>query len=99
MLLPTTELRPPTESRHSTGRHARPEADPGETSWSAPDLPASPLLTWTSQPATTANPGQSDDRALSVDRALSLVDLSFPFTASLADSLHDELFTHRTITS
>lgn len=39
------------------------------------------------------------DREPPADRELSSVDLSFPFTASLADCLHDELFTHRTVWS
>lgn len=33
------------------------------------------------------------------DRRLSSVDLAFPFTSSLAASLHDELFTHRSVTT
>jgi len=33
------------------------------------------------------------------DRRLSSVDLVFPFTSSLAASLHDELFTHRGVTT
>ena len=44
-------------------------------------------------------PAEFVERQQLVDRGLSSVDLSFPFTASLADSLHDELFTHRAVRS
>ena len=80
--------------RPATGRHARPDADAAETWWVEP---ASPPLTWISQPTTA--PAEFVERHLLVDRELSSVDLSFPFTASLADSLHDELFTHRAVRS
>jgi hypothetical protein len=80
--------------RPATGRHARPDADAAETWWVEP---ASPPLTWISQPTTA--PAEFAERHLLVDRELSSVDLSFPFTASLADSLHDELFTHRAVRS
>ena len=80
--------------RRASGRHARPDADAGETWWVGP---ASPSLTWISQPTTA--PAEFVERQQLVDRGLSSVDLSFPFTASLADSLHDELFTHRAVRS
>ncbi len=80
--------------RPATGRHARPDDDAAETWWVEP---ASPPLTWISQPTTT--PAEFVERQLLVDRELSSVDLSFPFSASLADSLHDELFTHRAVRS
>ena len=80
--------------RPATGRHARPDADAAETWWVEP---ASPPRTWISQPTTA--PAEFVERHLLVDRELSSVDLSFPFTASLADSLHDELFTHRAVRS
>jgi hypothetical protein len=80
--------------RRASGRHARPDADAGETWWVGP---ASPSLTWISQPTTA--PTEFVERQQLVDRGLSSVDLSFPFTASLADSLHDELFTHRAVRS
>ena len=80
--------------RRATGRHARPDTDAVQTWWVGP---ASPPLTWISQPTTA--PDEFVERQLLVDRGLSSVDLSFPFTASLADRLHDELFTHRAVRS
>ena len=80
--------------RRATGRHARPDTDAVQTWWVGP---ASPPLTWISQPTTA--PAEFVERQQLVDRGLSSVDLSFPFTASLADSLHDELFTHRAVRS
>jgi hypothetical protein len=111
MLLPPTELhglgephgpsapRGRAESHRPSGRHARPETDWGEGNSPDPASAASPRLLVTPQPITAIEPDEIFDRAPSVDRALSTVDLAFPFTASLADSLHDELFTHRTVWS
>jgi hypothetical protein len=94
-----------TAPQHPIGRHARPETAGTAASGETRTLPAllvtvPPIsVVQPIQPAGPAEPAGPADRVGRGDRELSTVDLVFPFTASLADCLHDELFTHRTVWS
>lgn len=76
----------PVVSRDPTGRHARPDPADDWPDWASP-------LPHLRESADRLTAG--DDSADHTARRLTSVDMAFPCTASLADSLHDELFTHR----
>jgi hypothetical protein len=98
MVLPAADSPARVDSSRPVGRHARRDPDPGNGS--TLENPAPLLVMVTAQAAGAASEmGEPVDRVVSGERELSSVDLSFPYTASLADSLHDELFTHRTVWS
>jgi hypothetical protein len=70
-----------------------PAEDSGRTA-GAPELAAA-----TPEPTAAAFEWSDADRVEELDRSLTSVDLTFPFSSSLAACLHDELFTHRTRSS
>lgn len=80
------------------GRHARPDADEhalapvpeGFGPHRFPGRPAVVAVPAVADPPLEGRPG---------GRPLSSVDLVYPFTSSLAASLHDELFTHRSVST
>ncbi len=98
MLLPATDSAGRGDAVRPAGRHARPDPDRGDRR-STRDSPSSLLVLTSQDPGAAIESGDPGRQQGSGDWELSSVDLSFPFTASLADSLHDELFTHRTVWS
>jgi hypothetical protein len=84
------------------GRHARPEDDTGDglgedATRRMPPVRAMATATVGAASIGAASIGAAGGSVQGFGRGLSTADLVFPSRASLAASLHDELFTHRTV--